>query len=275
MFFKLLKHEFRATSPYILLTWLGLVVFSGLSVLFGILSEALDIFYIPLILSTLLFSILAIASLILVYVIVIRRFCTNIYGREGYLTLTLPVKRSSIVLSKLITSMVWIIGTVVALLLSSAIQVLADSSDSLISFVADVSLITDWVSEFVDIRTWLLVTIAVLSFIVLLAKQILMFYSAVSIGQLFKKHIVIGSFFGYIIVNVVSKSVDSVCSGVMNASELMTRFMNELLVTGNLHFSMTFDMTVLAVIYILLNAIFAAILLLFTDFIMRKHVNLK
>ena len=38
MFGKLLKHEFRATAPMILLTWLALIGFTALSALFGFLA---------------------------------------------------------------------------------------------------------------------------------------------------------------------------------------------------------------------------------------------
>ena len=54
----------------------------------------------------------------IVYVIIARRFYVNVYGDEGYLTLTLPVKRSYIILSKLIVGMCWLIAQVVVIILS-------------------------------------------------------------------------------------------------------------------------------------------------------------
>lgn len=41
------------------------------------------------------------------FVLVINRFRSNIYGRQGYLTMTLPVNSHQLILSKLVASLVW------------------------------------------------------------------------------------------------------------------------------------------------------------------------
>lgn len=50
-----------------------------------------------------------IASVVVTLVSVIKNFYDTLYGRQGYLTFTLPVKCSTLLLSKVIVSFLWII----------------------------------------------------------------------------------------------------------------------------------------------------------------------
>lgn len=84
---KLLKHEFHATAGQFGLVAIGLVGFAALSRLFLLLGNVADFFTVPYGLATFAYFVMLIAALILVSVIIIRRFYMNTYGDEGYLTL--------------------------------------------------------------------------------------------------------------------------------------------------------------------------------------------
>lgn len=275
MFFKLLKYDFRATAPSVLLLWAGLLILSGLSALFGALCSSLDIFYLPMLLSTLLFAVLAIASVVIVYVLMIRRFYRNIYSNEGYLTLTLPVRRGSVIWSKLICSVVWVIGTFAVLMLSGMILILSDTTNSFMSVLADTLLIAEWLIKFIDLRIWVIAAELSAFGLVSLFKSILILYAAVSIGQLFKRHRILGSFVGYGIVSIIGRIVESVYSWLMGLSSLSIDFTRQMYSGHLLDQTVLFNIQVSLIVYIVLSAIFAAVLFMFTELVMRRHVNLQ
>ena len=55
------------------------------------------------------------AAVVVTLVSVIKNFYDTLYSRQGYLTLTLPVKGSSLLLSKIIVSFIWIVASMVVM----------------------------------------------------------------------------------------------------------------------------------------------------------------
>lgn len=138
MFGKLLKYEFKHSSRYVmtvyictavaaLLTGIGMLVkLNGLSVI-----------------STIVLVLVGIVAVIMTLVSVIKNFYDTLYARQGYLTFTLPVKCSSILLSKVLISFFWVIvsGILMALIwlmIFANLQSQMDGgSESLIAAVKD------------------------------------------------------------------------------------------------------------------------------------------
>ncbi|QWL82680.1 ABC transporter, ATP-binding protein [Streptococcus sp. ZB199] len=112
MFGKLLKYEFKSTSKwYLLITLIAL----GLSVITGIIGgsstttfSSMEPDTMQMVAGTL--GILIFGGVIGLYLsnyyIIIRRFYSNLYGREGYLTWTLPASPHAIILSKFVGALV-------------------------------------------------------------------------------------------------------------------------------------------------------------------------
>ena len=102
MFGKLVKHEFRATAriiPFVFLVTLFLA-------LVNVLSGFLDIG----VASNISFGLtitMCIAQVAVAYALVIWRYYKNMYGSEGYLTHTLPVKTHLHLWSKLLVGYIW------------------------------------------------------------------------------------------------------------------------------------------------------------------------
>ena len=107
---KLLKYEFKALMNnlgVLYLVWLSLTLITA------ILPKASK--YTSEFVENLLYTVWAIsfiAAIIMTLVVVIdRRFYKNFYGVEGYFTLSLPVKISTHIWSKVIASTVWMVLT--------------------------------------------------------------------------------------------------------------------------------------------------------------------
>lgn len=101
-----MKYELRSTARYFLPIYAAIIVFSMLIGIRGINDNymyALNMI-LPMALG-LSFMGLGVLTLIMV----VKRFDSNLLGDEGYLMFTLPVKSSSIIFSKLLTSLIWVL----------------------------------------------------------------------------------------------------------------------------------------------------------------------
>ena len=120
---KLLKYEFKATARTYGGMYLALL---AASVLFGgsvwrwngTNSDA----YSTLVgLMSLVYTAVIIGTVVVTIMTIVQRFYRNLLGREGYLMHTLPVTETQLVTSKLISSTVWSLCSILAACLSFGI----------------------------------------------------------------------------------------------------------------------------------------------------------
>ena len=109
---QLLKYEFKATKSLYFGLYLALAL---LSVVLGVtfrqehaLAHSTSFQNLEVILMIVYVSVI-LAIAVLCFVNTIQRFYQNLLGREGYLMHTLPVNENQLILSKLLTSMVWVL----------------------------------------------------------------------------------------------------------------------------------------------------------------------
>lgn len=134
---KLLKYDLKSVFKY---WWIAAVTSIGLSALGGlcisIVSSDADV---PpavalLVALAIIFSVIGIVAFsIISYVLIYVRFYKNFFTDEGYLTFTLPVKRSQLLNSKLITSVLTMFCTFAVLLADIFIMMAIGASDSFTS----------------------------------------------------------------------------------------------------------------------------------------------
>ncbi len=104
MLFKLIKHEIKHSARYTITVYAAVlcaIAVVGLSLLFnsGIMGFV----------SCLALYVVGFAAVAVTLVSVIKNFYDTLYGKQGYLTFTLPVKCSSLLVSKVLVSFFWII----------------------------------------------------------------------------------------------------------------------------------------------------------------------
>lgn len=101
---KLLKYEIKHSARYTAAIYLATLAFAAVSVIALFFNSTwLGV------MSCFMLYFAGITSVIVTLVSVIKNFYDTLYGRQGYLTFTLPVKCSTVLLSKLIVSVLWII----------------------------------------------------------------------------------------------------------------------------------------------------------------------
>ena len=178
---QLLKYEFKATGRTYGGLYLALVALAVLSG-FSLRSSSKDDFA-----SLLLFAymVVAVAVAVVSVMTIVTRFTRNLLGREGYLMHTLPVTESQLILSKLISSVVW--------MLCSSIFRMTGSSG------------------------WLWLIFETLNGLVALVSSILCIYAACMIGHQFKKHMVPAGILAFFLLSFLQNWLSS---GVSSADML-------------------------------------------------------
>lgn len=101
---KLIKHEFKHSARYTMSIYIAVIAISGILGL-SLLSSATWLG----VMSCFALYIAGFVAVIVTLVSVIKNFYDTLFGRQGYLTLTLPVKCSTLLISKLIVSFTWIV----------------------------------------------------------------------------------------------------------------------------------------------------------------------
>ena len=223
MFSKLLKHEFRATGRILLPVYLlPLVTAILLNLQLNLGSD------VPgrtagtfLILNSILFTIALIGAGVMTVVLMVYRFYRNYMCDEGYLMFTLPVSTHQLILSKLLTAVVW---EVVYLLVSVVAVCLLLVGKPWGALGPDLQSL--WDQLFSTVSGWQIAgEIVKWSVFILLGTlaSFLVFYAAIAVGHGFSNHKILLSvvfYFGFttIIQMVISFSM---AFGVIDMQGLM------------------------------------------------------
>lgn len=208
---QLLKYEFKATKRLYFGLYLALAL---LSVVLGVSfrqenawADNTNFGRLEVILMVLYLSVLF-AIAVLCFVSTVQRFYKNLLGREGYLMHTLPVTETQLILSKLITSMVWVLCSGLVGIVCITVMVSIGVLD------AEVLGMVDWESwkqlwgmlyGELGARFWLVTFWTILINLARLADLILCVYAACMIAHPFRKHVVILAFIG---LNIVENQID-------------------------------------------------------------------
>ena len=155
---------------------------------------------IPLILA-MIFGILVAGSWVATVIIIVRRFYQSIFGKEGYLTLTLPVTTHQIILSRLLAAFIWTLCNTLVLIIGVGLLILPMSGvgQFLIALPHIVSLLT--------ISKWEILLVYLIAATI---SEILMFYLAITIGQLFTNRRILMSFVAYFAIAIIGTVLSSI-----------------------------------------------------------------
>ncbi|MGT2771234.1 hypothetical protein [Streptococcus marimammalium] len=167
-------------------------------------SEAIIMFAIILIFVSLIIGI-GISTLF----IVVNRFNKNIFGREGYLTLTLPVSTHQIILSKLFVSFMWSVLSAIILLFSVFLLILPSIPlDELFLHLPTIIANIPFDIFFITLAYLIVTTIS----------SILIVYLAISIGQLFQDRRALKGFVAFFAISIFVSIIKYLIFGDTNLS---------------------------------------------------------
>ena len=211
---QLLKYEFKATKRLYFGLYLALAL---LSVVLGVtfrqehaLAHSTSFQNLEVILMMVYVSVI-LAIAVLCFVNTVQRFCRNLLGREGYLMHTLPVTETQLILSKLLTSMVWVLCSglvgVVCITVMVSIGVLDAEVLGTLSWDRWKQL---WQMLYGELgpEFWVAMVWTILINLARLASLILCVYAACMIAHQFKKQTMAAGILAFIGMNIVENQID-------------------------------------------------------------------
>ena len=223
MLTKLLKHEFRTV-------WKVPAALDAMLIVLGIIAHIM-IRTIPYIKDSIGFIILLvlfagiyyigiIAANIVTLVFLVMRYYRNLYTSEGYLTFTLPVSTESIINAKVISGFIWELLAVLSTLLS---VIIALSSFIFMSDLPydELSSAADEMLQAFGAGQGLIISVLFMGLISSLY-NVLSLYFAVTLGQLWSRHKILGAVLCYIgiyIMNLIIGQVSLFSTGFYAAME--------------------------------------------------------
>ena len=220
MFGKLLKYDFKYVAR---IWWMLAVGVLGLSVAASLVFRAIFLninsngFFAFLSVLGMFFLVVSFigifGSLVVTEVLVFVRFYKNFYTDEGYLTFTLPVKRSKLLLSKTLNSIIWFaLHTALILVCVVIFLGLGIGSSMGTPLLKTVGSSIGWLWD--KVGWWLIVYAveAILLFVVLSAFTTCLVQLCITIGAIVaKKQKVLAAVGIYYLVNTVLSTVGSIC----------------------------------------------------------------
>lgn len=189
---KIIKHEFKATYKTALTMILSVLLVGGLVRMMDLVSFDGTIWRIIEMIMAVFYVLLLIAVPVSIFVVSIMRFYRTMVKDEGYLTHTLPVKKTQLINGKLITSVIWIIISIMVIPLSLLINV----KNSIYTFRDIAELLKLVFSNSTYIMDCVMF---ILLIIVSIMASLLLCYACIGMGQMFNGHRLAGSVLFYFI----------------------------------------------------------------------------
>ncbi len=270
---KLLKYEIKHSARYTAAIYIATIAFAAISVIALLVNSTwLGV------MSCFMLYFAGFASVIVTLVSVIKNFYDTLYGRQGYLTFTLPVKCSTVLLSKFIVSVLWIVVGFLVMGITLAVIFLyaKDKTESIFDMLLDsllVSGLTDVLpSGLVIAETLVVFAILALLTVVTYVGYVFFVVTVANTGKfqshpkLFGALLFLGIFFG---VNTLSNTLTETIPLTFNVAteRVFFAFADMFSVEGTL-LSYGIGGT-------LFSAIVAGGLLVATGYIMEHKVNVK
>lgn len=141
-----------------------------------------------------------VVCLIMSVVVAIKRYYTNLFTGEGYLTFTLPVTHHQLIITKLLSALIMVFASVLSCLIAGAIATSGEVLNEVFKAVA--YLLKDYFKMANGHGIFYIIELLVLV-ILGIASSFLLFYGCITIGQLAKKNRVaaaFGAYFGFYLI---------------------------------------------------------------------------
>lgn len=256
---KLIKLETKASARFLLPTYLLLIVMSILNriTLSFKFNEGMLLLIPTIFVITYVMSIVIV--LVTTFILMISRFYKNFLTDEGYLMFTLPVSTRDLILSKLIVTFCYTIISTLTSILSLFIVFINSERMSGIH-----EIFTEIYNEISTLNTSvpLVILLITVFLIIAIVSNILNTYASIALGQLYKKHKLLGSFIAYMAIYTIIQAIGLFALVIGSLIQINLR-----LSPSSLFYIV---ITVLILLYTILSLIYYSI----TTHMFRKKLNI-
>lgn len=260
---KLIKYEFKATGRTFLPLYGAILIVALVHRFLGRTSQDLfeelnrigDFSTVALVA---LFMALGVVTL----VVTIQRFQKNLLSDEGYLMFTLPVKTRSLIASKMLVAVVWvilsgIIGMTTFFILFVNKEFFTELLPFLSQFMSEIKIV---LGDDMRRRGVAIIVQFMLAGFLNYIQFVMVIYLSLAIGQFpkFQKHRTAASFIAFFVINMLISWLFGTVSFQVNFEQFINLNMDTLVVLANI--------VAMVVIAVLFEA---------TNYILNKHLNLE
>lgn len=276
---KLIKYEFRSSIKLMALIWAAIIVSS---VLFSLCGNSFQVVLIDgsdpqaaglfgeivTFITGFTYFMSILAMIVITLVLIVIRFYKGLFGSEGYLMNTLPVKPWQLITSKGIVAAVLVIAGVAVSIIS--VMILAG-----LSGISDITEAFREISAVMKAEPMLILTAIELLIIVIagLLKSIYQVYASLAIGQLVNKHRILLALGAYIGINIALSAIAMILMTIAGATGMSDWFITTLDI-NDADSMINVSQTLIAVIFGL-TAIQLAAFHVVTERIMSLKLNLQ
>lgn len=281
---KLIKYEIKATSRLLLPLYCGIILFSIFSKISLHTLNIYEVRYmathnslINFIVTTMtfisffLYAFVIITTFIMTIVIAIRRFYKNLLSDEGYLMFTIPVNTNNLILSKLLTTIIWYIISIIVTIFSLMILSFSDDFfENIGKFYFFLQRISYDLSSIPEIS--LTVILIMLLIIIAFPSSILMIYASIAIGHTRHTHRLLYSFVAYLVIGFIMNIIYNVLSFFLTSPLNYITLNSSSISNINLLIS---QVNIYLVMNIILSLLFSAVFYYITYIVLSKKLNLE
>ena len=227
---KLIKYEFRSSIKLMALIWAAIIVSSVLfslcgnafqgAVVDGSDPQVAGLFgEIVTFITGFMYFMSIMAMIVITLVLIVMRFYKGLFGSEGYLMNTLPVKPWQLITSKGVVAAVLVIAGVAVFVIS--VMILAG-----LSGIADITEAFREISAVMKAEPMLILTAIELLIIVIvgLLKSIYQVYASLAIGQLVNKYRILLALGAYIGINIALSVIAMILMTIAGATGMSDWF---------------------------------------------------
>ena len=215
---KLFKHEILSYARIMPIVYVILITIAFASRIIQIFESDTTVYNIISTFSFITYGISIVAAIVFNFIFVIVRFYKNMFSGEGYLTFTLPVTSAQHIVVKALTAMLSEVCLWLAIALSFCVITFGDVFVELVKLGVYISnsALSAMGMHAIMFALEIIFLIAVTSL-----TNILLYYTFISIGQLFKKNRIlasVGAYFVYYIITQIISTVVSIVASVLAAN---------------------------------------------------------
>lgn len=270
-----MKYEVKSCGRIFFPFYIMVLVFSMIAALFINFDNYEHDFSMVYIIGMLVVFALFVSAIVLTILLIVQRFSKSLLEEEGYLMFTLPVSEKTLVLSKFLTSLLFIILTSIVSIV--CISLVSTMFGYKMSGIVDVGNLLKEAGNIFS-RNIGGIIFYILSGIADYSVFILTVYLAITICHLpkFSKHKVLSGLAVIIVLMIIQSTIGGIADSIMTSSRVQAiENMDVLFFNVNQLFDTMLSVGTYEVVMFILNIVIAVALFFGTTTLLEKKLNLE
>lgn len=206
---KVLKYDLKSMGKSLFPLYAGLIVLALVLKVISFIADSVSAFGFIYNIMFVFFMVLVIGGLFYTFLVAIMRYYKNLYSDEGYLTHTLPVGANSLLFSKVVSSFVYIVLSVIISFISIIIVV---GYNDVVSVLREG---LEFFSLCFDMSVFSIAMWAIFFLLISYICYVLMVYAGISLGNMHSKNKIVFSVIYTVVIYYITQILGVILIGIM------------------------------------------------------------